>query len=57
MTAPASSTLRPMIPVGVGPSRLLFVESDIHVPTSPITSQAPWMIAAYMQLRVLNVKP
>ncbi len=55
MTAPASSTLRPMIPVGVGPSRLLFVESDIHVPTSPITSQAPWMIAAYMQLRVLNV--
>ena len=41
ITAPVSKTLKPIIPVGIGPSKLLFEDNDIHVPTSPIISAAP----------------
>lgn len=41
ITAPISKTLKPIIPGGVGPSKLLFVDNDIQLPTSPIISAAP----------------
>lgn len=43
------------MPVGAGPSKLLFVDNDIQRPTSPIISAAPCIIAAYMQFFVFNV--
>lgn len=41
ITAPISKTLRPIMPDGVGPSRLLLVDNDIQAPASPIISTAP----------------
>lgn len=41
ITAPISKTLKLIIPDGIGPSKLLFVDNDIQLPTSPIISVAP----------------
>lgn len=41
ITAPISKKLKPIIPGGVGPSKLLFVDFDIQTPASPIISAAP----------------
>ena len=41
ITAPTIKILNPIIPVGAGPSKLLFVDDDIQTPTSPIISEAP----------------
>lgn len=41
ITAPISKTLKPIIPAGIGPNKLLFVDNDIQLPTSPIISEAP----------------
>ena len=40
-TAPIKKKLKPIIPVGSGPSKLLLVDKETHAPASPIISQAP----------------
>ena len=40
-TAPIKKKLKPIIPVGSGPSKLLLVDKETHAPASPIISQTP----------------